>query len=72
MTVKIAKVGAWMFVCGVAAFFVGYLPGAGPCGPSTGLGILLHYLGLAAALFAAPMVICGLLAGFLVRVTRNS
>jgi len=46
------------------AVILSFVPGAGPCGPSTPIGLIVMLVGLLAMLFGAFMFIIGLLIGF--------
>jgi hypothetical protein len=46
------------------ALIVSFVPGAGPCGPSTPIGFIMMVVGLLALPIGAVMFIIGLLIGF--------
>ena len=47
------------------AVILSFVPGAGPCGPSTPIGLIVMLMGLLAMLMGAFMFIIGILIGFL-------
>ena len=47
------------------AVILSFVPGAGPCGPSTPIGLIMMLVGLLALPIGAVMFIIGLLKGFL-------
>ncbi len=46
------------------ALILSFVPGAGPCGPSTPIGLIMMLVGLLALPIGAVMFIIGLLIGF--------
>jgi hypothetical protein len=58
--VNLAKIGSLTLGGGILAFIISFLPGAGPCGPSTMLGFLIMMGGLLAIPLGLIMIVMGL------------
>ena len=58
--VKLAKLGALTLGGGILSVIVSYLPGAGPCGPSTIVGMLIMTCGFMSIPAGLIMLIIGL------------
>jgi hypothetical protein len=59
--VKLWKKGLLTAGCGMLAVIVSFIPGAGPCGPSTPIGLVIMLLGMLAVPIGAVMLLTGLI-----------
>ncbi len=59
--VTLWKKGILVAGCGILAVFVPFIPGAGPCGPSSPIGAVVMTLGMLAVPLGALMVLIGLI-----------
>gem|GEM_PF-6274285 len=61
-----------MIGCGILAVILSYLPGAGPCGPSTTIGFVIMMLGLIAIPAGALTVLVGAITDRMSRASGTS
>jgi hypothetical protein len=59
--VTLWKKGLLTVGLGLVAVFVAFLPGAGPCGPSTPIGLVIMMLGLLSVPIGAVIFLIGLI-----------
>jgi hypothetical protein len=59
--VKLWKKGLLTVGLGLLAVPVAYMPGGGPCGPSTPIGLVIMMLGLLSVPIGAVMFLIGLI-----------
>jgi hypothetical protein len=59
--VKLWKKGLLTVGLGLLAVLLAYMPGAGPCGPSTPIGLVIMMLGLLSVPIGAVIFLIGLI-----------